>query len=140
MPALAGRVLNVDKTKDATLKDRIEGAMVSAGIKNPAELARRMGIPRQTVYRWINGEGDKLTPRMLYKLADTLNTNARWLAEGPPWSPVRPRHLTPEQNMLIDIYSQLTPELREEWIRTGNTLVRLSSPTSAANPFPIKKR
>ena len=126
--------------KDATLKDRIAAAMAAAGIRSPAELARRMGIQRQTVYRWTNGEGDKLTPEMLYKLADALNANARWLAEGPPWSPVRPRHLTPEQNMVLEIHAQLSPELREDWIKQGNTLVRLSSPASVANPFPTRRR
>ena len=123
-----------------TVKDRILSAMRSANIQSPAELARRMGVPRQTVYRWTNGEGEKITPEMLYKLADVLNTNARWIAEGPPWSPVRPRHLTPDQQMVLEIYAQLSPELRDDWVKQGNTLVRLSSPQSVANPFPARRR
>ena len=125
--------------KDMTLKDRIAAAMATAMIHTPAQLARKMGVDRQTVYRWTNGHGEKLTPVMLYKLADALNANARWLAEGPPHSPVRPRHLTPEQAMVLDIYASLPKEQREEWVRMGNMLVRISSPPSATNPFPVKK-
>lgn len=130
----------VNNAAPKTVKDRILSAMASANIRSPAELARKMGIPRQTVYRWTNGEGEKLTPEMLYKLADATNTNARWLAEGSPWSPVRPKHLTPDQNMVLEIYSQLSPELRDEWVKHGNTLVRLSSPQSVGNPFPTRRR
>lgn len=131
---------SVTQQRDNTLKDRIAAAMAAVGIRSPAELARKMQVPRQTVYRWTNGEGDKLTPEMLYKLADALNANARWLAEGPPWSPVRPRHLTPEQQLVLEIYAQLSPDLREDWVKQGNTLVRLTSPQSAANPFPTRRR
>lgn len=115
--------------------------MAAAGIRSPAELARKMEVPRQTVYRWTRGEGDKLTPEMLYRLADALNANARWIAEGPPWSPVRPRHLSPEQNMVLEIYAQLTPDLREEWVKNGNTLVRLSSQSAPIySPIPTRRK
>jgi transcriptional regulator with XRE-family HTH domain len=126
--------------EDKTLKDRIAAAMTAAGIASPAALARKMGVPRQTVYRWVNGEGDKLTPQMLYRLADAVNANARWLAEGPPHSIVRPRHLTPEQDMILAIHAQLPPDLRDEWIKQGNTFVRLSSPVTAGNPYPKTPR
>lgn len=125
---------------DTTLKARIEMAMAAVAIRSGAELARKMRVPRQTVYRWLNGEGDKLTPEMLYRLADALNANARWLAEGPPSSPVRPRHLSPEQNLVLEIHSRLTKELRDDWIKQGNNYARLADHHNAPPQEPEKPR
>lgn len=65
-----------------SLPGRIRIGMALAGIRNGSELARRMKVNRQTVHRWLDGQGDKLTPEMLFKLGDALNVNVRWLALG----------------------------------------------------------
>jgi transcriptional regulator with XRE-family HTH domain len=113
--------------------------MAQAGIKNMSELARRMKVNRQTVHRWLDGQGDKLTPEMLFKLADALNVNARWIAFGPPETPVKPMVLDPDSAEVVEIKEALdksgNPEAKDQWLSQGRTLVKILAPTSRANPF-----
>lgn len=112
--------------------------MVSAGIRNPSELARRMKIHRQTAHKWFDGQSDNLTPEMLFKLADILHVNPRWLAFGQPESPVAPRQIDTEAEELIQIRDALPPDARDDWLKHGRTLVRHTAPKSTTNPFPAK--
>lgn len=114
--------------------------MAAAGLRSPAELARKMGVNRQTVYRWTEGHGSKLTPEMLFKLSDTLDVSARWLVIGPPENPTRPRRLDPETAELIQIRDALRdkPEAVDQWVSQGRSLVKLLTQKSVANPFPEK--
>lgn len=112
--------------------------MGMSGLKNPSELARKMNIHRQTVHKWMNGEVTDLTPEMLFRLSDTLNVNARWLALGPPNSPVKPVTLDPDLMELLQLrkaLDEVNPEATEKWISDGRELVELISPKSKANPF-----
>lgn len=96
-----------------------------------------MKVNRQTVHRWVSGEGDKLTPEMLFSLSDALNVNARWLALGAPNSPVKPRSLDPESEEVVQIKRELTkhnPEAHEQWVSQGRMLVKLLTPRSVSNP------
>lgn len=113
--------------------------MAQSGIKTVAELARRMKLNRQTVHRWVAGEGDP-TPELLFKLSDVLQCNARWLALGHPESPVKPMTPTPEQAEVLDIFTRLPPAAQETWMTNGRDLLRLLTPASVNNPFaPIRK-
>jgi len=113
--------------------------MAGAGIAKPVELARRLRVPRQTVSSWMTGEREALTPAMLFKLADVLNVNPRWLALGPPHSPVAMRSISPQDEELLQIKDALEGDVRDQWISSGRTMVRLTARRSAANPFPIKE-
>lgn len=112
--------------------------MAQAGIHSVAELARRMKVNRQTVHYWVSGQGDKLTPDLLFKLSDVLNVNARWLALGPPNSPVKPISPDPSRMELVQIFAALPQEAREQWVSNGRSLVKILSPKSKANPYPVK--
>ena len=70
----------VDPAK--SIAARIRTAMAACGMKSVAELGRRIGLPRQTVHRWINGDTKNMTHENLYKVADALQVRARWLAVG----------------------------------------------------------
>lgn len=129
--------------EDATLAGRIRMGMAAAGLRTPAELARRMKINRQTVYRWTDGQGDKLTPEMLFKLSDALGVNPRWLALGPPETPVPPSQLDHETQELIQVRDALhnaNPDAKDQWVSQGRDLVKLVAPKSIANPFPVKTK
>lgn len=140
---------SVKDEDDGTLAGRIRIAMVSAGIPTPADLARKAKLHRQAVHKYLNGENEKLTPEKLYKLADALKVNPRWLAFGPPESPVPPRTIDPAAAELIQIRETLEKaESRDakvaadNWVTAGRDLVRILTPTSSANPFvpPVKGR
>lgn len=120
--------------------------MVAAGIPTPSELARRAKLHRQAIHKYLNGENEKLTPDKLFRLADALKVNPRWLAFGPPESPVQPRAVDPEASELIQIKETLeqtgteaAKAARESWITHGRNLVRILTPASPANPFPPRK-
>ena len=124
---------------NSTLAERIRAAMAQAGIANPTQLARKMGVSRQTVQNWVSGRTDKITPEMLYKLCDAVNVNGRWMAMGGDHSPVRPRFLTPDEDELLQISRALSEEAREQWVSLGRTLVRANVPQSTVNPYPFRK-
>lgn len=126
--------------EDATLAGRIRIGMAGAGISSPAELARRMKVNRQTVHRWIAGEGDKLTPDMLFRLADALEVNPRWLAMGAPHSPVKPHIPSVEEAELISLFVSLPSAARESWMSSGRDLIKLLTPASTGNPFAKTRR
>lgn len=120
--------------------------MVNAGIQSPAELARRAKMHRQAIHKYLSGEHEKLTPDKLFKLADALKVNPRWLAFGPPETPVQPRAIDPEADELIQIKETLdqadSPDARaarDNWVTQGRNLVRILTPGSPANPFPPQK-
>lgn len=123
----------------STLAERIKAAMAQAGIQTPAELARRMGVSRQTVQNWVNGRSENITPEMLYKLCDAVRVNGRWMALGPPHSPVMPAFLTPDEAEILQIARALHKDPLEQWVSIGRSLVRASPTPSTANPYPDKK-
>ena len=63
-----------------TLAARIESARKRAGLSQ-AQLARRMGIERQSVQQWEHGETAPRQSR-LTKLAQVLGVEAQWLLMG----------------------------------------------------------
>lgn len=130
----------VKKTEEATLAGRIQLAMAAVGIDSPAKLAKKMKVNRQTVHRWINGEGEKLTPEMLFKLSDALSVNPRWMAFGAPHSPVTPSTPTVDEAEVLDVYRRLPPAAQDTWLSTGRDLIKILTPASQGNPFPVRSK
>lgn len=130
--------MSATKGRKETLADRIKGAMPLAGIESSSELARRMKLNRQTVHRWVSGAGDKLTPEMLFRLADALKVSARWLALGSPELPTKPIFPTIDEAEMFSIYRALPKNARDHWLSQGRTLVQMLRPGSVNSPFPAK--
>ena len=117
--------------------------MANVGLRKPADLARLLNVHRQTVSKWLNGDVADLTTEMLYKLADALEVNDRWLYAGPPHSPVRPRVLDQDEEELVQIKATLekaNADAKDQWLSSGRSLVRIVAPASRANPFPAKPK
>jgi transcriptional regulator with XRE-family HTH domain len=132
------RVESHNRKEDATLAGRIKLAMAAKGMRTPTELAARMKIHRQTAHKWINGASDKLTPEMLFNLSDALGVNARWLAMGPPNSPIKPTSPDPDTQELIqirDALQQAKSGAADKWIRDGRELLSLVGQKTTASPF-----
>mgnify|MGYP003915625013 CR=1 FL=1 len=68
----------------STLAERIIEARSEAGITEPAELARRVGVKPAAAYQWESGATKSLKDVTLVELADTLGVSPRWLATGRP--------------------------------------------------------
>ena len=89
---------------------RIRTAMSACGMKSVAELGRRIGLPRQTVHRWINGDTKNMTHENLYKVADALQVRTRWLAIGRTLLSMH----TLGKGAVVDPYPNLAPPPRFE--------------------------
>lgn len=109
------------------------------GLKQ-ADLARKLKIDRQLVNKWVHGQVGRLTPKNLFALADVLNVDARWLAFGPPESPLKGRRLTIEDNEILEIAAALKPKTRDAWVSSGREWVRLTAEASVSNPFVARRK
>ena len=103
---------------------RISDAMIAAGIRTPSELARMMGLPRQTVHRWLSEGIGNINYKNLLKLSDALNVNARWIMYGEVGRiklPIKNAHEAEAAN----IARQLSADLRNQWFALGCNLLEL---------------
>lgn len=69
-----------------TFADRIERALRESGT-TAADVARATGLSRAAVSKWVSGQTANVRPDNLFKAADYLRVNPRWLAtgQGEPW-------------------------------------------------------
>jgi len=116
---------------------RIRTAMTACGMKSVAELGRRIGLPRQTVHRWINGDTKNMTHENLYKVADALQVRARWLAVGDT-APAQIDLGEGDVVGLIKTYETMSPAAREQWLAIGRTLLSMHTAgrSTAVDPYP----
>ncbi len=116
---------------------RIRTAMTACGMKSVAELGRRIGLPRQTVHRWINGDTKNMTHENLYKVADALQVRARWLAVGDT-APAQIDLGEGDVVGLIKIYETMSPAAREQWLAIGRTLLSVHNvgKGTVVDPYP----
>lgn len=104
--------------------DRMHGAMAAAGIRTPAELARRLSLPRQTIHRWLSDGIENINYRNLLNLSDALNVNARWLIFGEV-GPIKQPFEHPHESEATAIARELGNEARDQWLSLGRILVKL---------------
>ena len=84
---------------------RIHVGMCAAGYTNLALLARRIGVSRQTVHRWLYEPGVSIGAVDAFRLADTLHLSARWIVlDGS--TPTPRESVSPEERALLAHYRQ----------------------------------
>ena len=115
-----GRIKSDPVDPAKSIAARIRTAMAACGMKSVAELGRRIGLPRQTVHRWINGDTKNMTHENLYKVADALQVRARWLAVGDT-APAQIDLGDGDVVGLIRTYESMPEAAREQWLAIGRT-------------------
>jgi len=102
------RVPAITGPNDMTLAGRIRIGMAAKGIATPSQLARRLKLNRQTVHKWLREDVQQIDPIHLFRLADTLELNPRWLAtrDGEP-QPLQ--RMTLDQKRVLELYRALPP-------------------------------
>lgn len=119
-----GRIKALPDDPENSIAARILASMASCGVRSVAELGRRIGLPRQTVHRWINGDTRNMTHGNLYKVADALQVRARWLALGDTAS----TSIDLEDGDiagLVKTYESMPPAARDQWLAIGRTLLAM---------------
>ena len=132
-----GRIKAEPVDPNNSIASRIRTAMTACGMKSVAELGRRIGLPRQTVHRWINGDTKNMTHENLYKVADVLQVRARWLAVGDT-APAQIDLGEGDVVGLIKIYEAMSPPARDQWLAIGRTLLAMHSvgKGTVVDPYP----
>lgn len=125
------------KADSSTFRGRLRGAMRAAGILKQTDLAAKMDLPRQTINKWLNGETKNMTHENLFRLADVLKVNAKWLTLGGDFSPVQPKHLRPDETAVLSVFHQLEKldvETCDAWLQIGRSYLK-HQPQSVASPY-----
>lgn len=132
-----GRIKAEPVDPNNSIASRIRTAMTACGMKSVAELGRRIGLPRQTVHRWINGDTKNMTHENLYKVADVLQVRARWLAVGDT-APAQIDLGEGDVVGLIKIYEAMPSAARDQWLAIGRTLLSMHTvgKGTVVDPYP----
>lgn len=132
-----GRIKTEPVDPAKSIAARIRTAMAACGMKSVAELGRRIGLPRQTVHRWINGDTKNMTHENLYKVADALQVRARWLAVGDA-APAQIDLADGDVVGLIRTYESMPVAAREQWLAIGRTLLSMHTvgKGTVVDPYP----
>lgn len=92
-------------------RDRLKQASARAGVEySQTEIARSLGIGKQTVDRWFAGGSPK--PDMLYRIAEMWQVDARWLATGEGNMIPAQQVLSVPERELIQSYRKAGPQKR----------------------------
>jgi transcriptional regulator with XRE-family HTH domain len=97
--------------------ERLREAARHAGVEwSQTAVAKALGYTKQTVDRWF-GTGEP-KPAQIYNIADRWKVDARWLAtgEGDMAKGAASDHapLSPLEELLLEMFSHLTPEQQRE--------------------------
>jgi len=102
---------------------RLKAAMFAAGITSPALLARRCGVSRQSVEKWMKASKPRLSATHLLGLANCLHVRMRWLMTGdgiiPDWE-LHERDVDIDQ--AIRILDRLSQSKARDWLAAGRRL------------------
>jgi len=88
-----GRPMSIpDQGFTARLRDICE----ARGITTPAEFADFLGVSRAVGHNWWNGAVANVSAKVLFKIADAVDCNPRWLltGHGPKAAAFKPRSET----------------------------------------------
>lgn len=91
-----------------TFGRRLRTTMICAGLSAP-RLARRIGVSRQTVYRWLAlKDPPAIVATTLIQLADAVGVSGRYLL-GIEIRPSTRLRVSPNESLLIERFRNLPP-------------------------------
>lgn len=80
---------------------RLRCAMVMVDL-SPADLARRLKKPKKTIYAWLaSDEPPTVEPELIWDLADSVKTAARYLFTG-KGSPLQRPGILPDEALVLE--------------------------------------
>jgi transcriptional regulator with XRE-family HTH domain len=97
-----------------TITERINELLADSGLE-AADLARRLGVSKQTMTDWTKGRTTNIKPDNLLKIIEYFSIEVRWLVtgKGPKYSqPKAP----PEIQRATEILIRMPPALRTAFV------------------------
>jgi transcriptional regulator with XRE-family HTH domain len=88
-----------------TITERINELVADSGLE-PAELARKLGVSKQTMNDWTKGRTVNIKPDNLIEIVDYFNVEVRWLVRGAGPKYAKPS-APPEVQRATDILTRL---------------------------------
>lgn len=97
--------------------------MLAAGIETAAQLAERVGLPRQTVAAWLARKRPTVDAERLDKVARTLDVRLGWLVSGEGLLARRARY--PEEvQKAASLMERMTQEQCDRWFAEGERILK----------------
>ena len=119
--------MTVELPDPAAMAERLRDAMAIRGITSPAELARRVNVPRQTVTRWMHRMPNKMELSAFLRLLLVLNVSGYWLVNGGDRLQ-RAQLVTPDESHLLDLYRAASSHQRDAFLSLLSTMTRVTDP------------
>lgn len=99
---------------------RLWQAGCHAKCETKADLARKLGVRRQQVHKWLHRDQD-VTSQVALKMSKILRVNHIWLISG-AGDMIDPSAPSEIQALLMEIHDSLPSGWREEWIEHGRRI------------------
>ncbi|MDP2815748.1 MAG: helix-turn-helix domain-containing protein [Rectinemataceae bacterium] len=121
---------------ETTLAERLKIALDESGLRK-TDLYKRAGVSSGAVTQWLDGTTKSLKGKNLFKVADVLRVNPKWISgesqekhiaaiEGDisgtlpsVYGQIAPSPLTPRQQALIGLFDGLTDSQQTELLRSA---------------------
>lgn len=108
-------------------KERFRFALAAHGF-TAAKLARRLGVPRQTVHAWLRAGLEHADAARFMRLCDILHVRAHWLINGAGLMEALARATDLHREHVMMLFDSLAPEALEIWVRVGTMLLSSNLP------------
>jgi transcriptional regulator with XRE-family HTH domain len=100
----------------SVLNERLNQLVIESNLK-PAEIARRAGLSKATLSRYLNDDDREPMFSFVIKIANFFNVSSEWL-----WGATDERRPFRDVS-IIDIYEKLTPENKKEVLNYASYLL-----------------
>lgn len=110
------------RTKDSPIEigQRLKAAIDDVPGMTGASLAKEIDVSKAAVYQWINGSTKNMRPTNLFRAADALKINPRWLITGegertavkPGGADERRHDFAPDVFAIATLYNELHRSLK----------------------------
>lgn len=97
-----------------TITERINELVADSGLES-ADLARKLGVSKQTMNDWTKGRTVNIKPDNLIEIVDYFNVEVRWLVRGTGPKQAKPL-APPEVQRATDILTRLPPAQRMAFV------------------------
>lgn len=121
------------KTPTTTFAERVAASRKAKGWSQ-VRLAREVGCSIGIINQIELGKVSEVKQILLFKIADVLEVNARWLAIG-VGTPIKWVNITPDERHLLDIFKALSAPMQDSLLHMAAAMPTEQTAPSPTDPF-----